>query len=75
MFMHKCFRKLHGAGPQDENSVAGWTSGLLFGAAINALGTAVRSETITPDLVRQEIWSLKQETLDATARSQLARWM
>jgi branched-chain amino acid transport system substrate-binding protein len=64
--MHNAFKTFTGQDLQDENSVAGWTSGLLFGAAIDALGTAARSQTITPDLVRQGLWSLKQQTLGGT---------
>jgi hypothetical protein len=51
--MHNAFTTYTGQDVQDENSVAGWTSGLLFAAAIKALGTAARNETITPALVRQ----------------------
>jgi len=61
--MHNAFKTYTGQDVQDENSVAGWTSGLLFGAAINALGSAARNETITPALVRQGLWALKAESL------------
>jgi branched-chain amino acid transport system substrate-binding protein len=61
--MHNAFKTYTGQDVQDENSVAGWTSGLLFGAAIDALGTSARNQAITPDMVRQGLWSLKRATL------------
>ena len=64
--MDGAFQTYTGQAVQDENSVAGWTSGLLFGAAINALGTAARNETITPALVKQGLWMLHAETLGGT---------
>jgi branched-chain amino acid transport system substrate-binding protein len=61
--MHAAFKQYTGSDIQDENSVAGWTSGMLFAAAINALGNTARTQTITPALVKQGLWDLKKETL------------
>ena len=58
--------RVYCARPRTEDPLDLATALMRLRAAINALGTGARNETITPDLVRQGLWSLKQETLGGT---------
>jgi ABC-type branched-subunit amino acid transport system substrate-binding protein len=49
--------------PVDNSSLVTWSDGMMFKAAIDALGSAARTETITPALVLEGLSRIKNETL------------
>lgn len=60
---HNAFKTYSGSDAPDQSAMKGWTSGMLFKAAIEALGSAGRSQAITPALVKQGLYKLHGETL------------
>jgi len=61
--MHNSFKQYAGQDVPDEPSVAGWTSGLLLQAAIDALVNAARNGPITSAMVVQGLLALHQNNL------------
>ncbi len=59
--------KYLGSAPVDQAVMAGWASGQMYAAAINALAPNVRAGAITSDVVLKGLWSLKDETLNGLA--------
>ena len=53
--------------PPDGASIAAWSSGKLFEAAIASLGTSARTAPITTEMVMQGLGKIKQETLGGLA--------
>jgi branched-chain amino acid transport system substrate-binding protein len=57
------FHQFCGCNPPDQSAMKGWASGMLFAAAVNAVGSAARSGPITSAMVTQGLRLLHNETL------------
>jgi branched-chain amino acid transport system substrate-binding protein len=60
---HNAFKTFTGSDAPDEPSLSGWAAGMLFKAAIDALGTSARNGPITTAMVYDGLDKLQNQTL------------
>jgi ABC-type branched-subunit amino acid transport system substrate-binding protein len=60
---HNAMRSYAPTAPVENSALVTWSDGMMFKAAIDALGPAARTETITPALVTQGLARIHNETL------------
>lgn len=60
---HQAYTRYTGGEPQSHSDMIGWTSGMLFKAAIDSLGAAARQGPITTAMVYQGLYNMHNQTL------------